>query len=93
LLAIGGIAPNAIVLVVAREFGREMAFPHLILWPPPNVVIIWLMTNEPEPAFARYLWLLLMVDGVCIAFDFQDVRVWRRTRIGQEKPGRGRPGF
>ena len=43
VLAIGGIALNAVVLAVTRELGREMAFAHLILWPPLIVVIIWLL--------------------------------------------------
>ena len=85
VLAIGGIAPNAVVLIVTREFGREMAVSHLIFWPPLVVVIIWLLANAPEPTFARYLWLLLVVDVISISFDVQDARVSWRTRGTQEK--------
>jgi hypothetical protein len=80
VLAIGGIAPNAVVLIVTREFGREMAVSHLIFWPPLVVVIIWLLANAPEPTFAQYLWLLLVVDAISIGFDIRDAQAWWRTR-------------
>ena len=80
VLAIGGIAPNAVVLIVTREFGREMAVSHLIFWPPLVVVIIWLLANAPEPTFARYLWLLLVVDLASIGFDIRDAQAWWRVR-------------
>ncbi len=85
VLAIGGIAPNAVVLIVTRELGREMAVSHLIFWPPLVVVIIWQLATAPEPTFARYLWLLLVVDLISIGFDVQDAQVWWRTRGTQEK--------
>ena len=85
VLAIGGIAPNAVVLAVTREFGREMALAHLILWPPLFVVIIWLLREGPQAAFAQYLWFLLIVDVISVAFDIRDAQIWWHSRSSQRK--------
>jgi hypothetical protein len=85
VLAIGGIALNAVVLAVTRELGREMAFAHLILWPPLIVVIIWLLSREPKAAFAQYLWVLLIVDVISVGFDIRDARNWWRAKFANEK--------
>lgn len=84
-LAIAGIAPNAVILIMTREFGREMAVPHLIFWPPLVAVIIWVLAMGPDAPFAQYLWLLLVVDSISIAFDIRDARTWWQARRGKEK--------
>ncbi|MGI9394371.1 MAG: hypothetical protein ACR2OY_06975 [Boseongicola sp.] len=85
MLAFAGIVPNAVVLAVTRKFGREMALSHLVFWPPLIVVLIGLLIANPVTSFALYLWLLLLVDVISIAFDFRDARIWWQTRRANER--------
>ncbi len=87
LLTVGGMVPNAVLLTATREFGREMAISHLVFWTPLIVVIIWLLWSGPSAKFAGYLWCLLVVDVISIAFDVRETRIWWRGRKGNEKPG------
>jgi hypothetical protein len=85
VLAIGGIAPNAVILVVTRDFGREMTIAHLILWPPLFIVIIWLLREGPQATYVQYLWVLLIVDVISVAFDIRDARNWLQSKSSQRK--------
>jgi len=84
LLAVGGMVPNALLLVATREFGREMAISHLVLWVPLVAVIIWLLWSGPDTNFASFLWCLLVVDVISIAFDVRETLIWWRARNGNE---------
>ncbi|MGI9388939.1 MAG: hypothetical protein ACR2O1_02680 [Boseongicola sp.] len=79
-LAIGGMIPNAFILIVTREFGREMAISHLIFWLPLLAVIFWILRADPEWNFASFLWILLVVDTISILFDIRETRIWLHVR-------------
>ena len=78
LLSAGGMAPNLVVMAVERGFSRTMAWPHVILWPPLIVLIIYLLSaNVALPAsYVLVLKLVLVVDIISLVFDIPDVRKW-----------------
>ena len=78
-LAVLGIVPNAIVLVIARGFPKSMAFSHLIFWPP-LLIILWPLLGAPYPT------LLFVVNTVSLAFDVCDA--WGWVKGNRRVPGR-----
>jgi hypothetical protein len=81
LLAIAGLAPNSIVIFVARGFSKSMAFSHLVFWPPLIAGITWLLISGVEtPLYRNFLFVLLVVDLVSLGFDIFDARDWVRSR-------------
>ncbi len=83
VLAVAGIAPNGIVLLVERGFGRAMAFSHLIFWPF-QIVLIAQVLLEPgtDPIFQRFLWGLVTVNSISLVFDTRDAALWLRGQRG-----------
>lgn len=81
VLAVGGIAPNLFVLIATRRFGHEMAWSHLVVWPPLVVLLLWILISGPSVGHAWFLVLLLVVDFVSIVFDAGDVWKARKARV------------
>ena len=81
-LALGGIAPNIVIMFVKRGFPSSMAIPHLIFWLPLIAVLGWLINQgQGTDAWLTALWLLLVVDVISLGFDARDFRHWlRRNR-------------
>lgn len=68
---------NLPVLVYSRGFSNLMAFPHLVPW---TILVLWLIFAPPQASglYEYYLWLLLAVDLVSLAFDYTDTAKWLR---------------
>ncbi|MCF6272958.1 MAG: hypothetical protein L3J37_07165 [Rhodobacteraceae bacterium] len=80
VLAIGAMLPNIGILVFERGLSKMMAFPHLLPW---SGLIIWLLVAMPQgsAAYGVYLWVLIVVNGISLGFDFPDgVKWWRGDR-------------
>lgn len=77
-LAIGGMIPNLVLLLIERGFSKAMALSHLVFWIP----LVALIALAPEPQitapYAAYLWLLLAVNLISLAFDATDAIAWWR---------------
>ncbi len=74
ILAIGGMAPNAVLMFIERGFSKAMALSHILLWIPLLVLLAYeIKTNS---IFANYLMVLFAVDFVSICFDLKDSRDW-----------------
>ena len=43
VLAIGGMAPNLLIIVFDRGLSKLMAIPHIILWTPLCLLILWML--------------------------------------------------
>ena len=79
VLAIGGMAPNLVLLIVQRGFSRAMAWSHLLLWPPLVALLGWgLWSGLWTGGLAWLLMALLVVDSVSLGFDLRDARDWWR---------------
>ncbi len=76
-LAIGGIAPNIVIMFAKRGFPSIMAIPHLIFWLPLIAVLGWLITRgQGSDAWLSVLWLLLVIDVISLGFVTRDFRHW-----------------
>ncbi len=80
VLAIGGMVPNLLMMLAERGLSKGMALSHLVLWTPLVAIVTWrlLAGGDGAPAFIAYLWLLLAVDAVSLAFDYPDAWKWWR---------------
>ena len=80
MLAVGGMLPNIAIMIAERGLSKAMALPHLLIWTPLLAVILWMLYAYPSfaPLFRSYLWLLLAVDALSLAFDFPDALKWKR---------------
>lgn len=80
VLAILAMLINVPVMVIERGFSKTMALSHLPLWTP---LVLWLIFAMPEgtAAYQTYLWILLVVDVISLAFDYPDAwRWWKGER-------------
>jgi len=81
-LAVGGLLPNLALMIKERGLSKAMALPHLLIWTP-LVLILILNLNNPliSAPFQNYIWGLLLIDGISLAFDMPDaVKWWRGDR-------------
>ncbi len=82
-LAIAGILANLPIMLATRGFSRAMALPHVALWLPLLALVMpGLMGREGlDATYRAFLYLLLTVDTVSLAFDIPDsVKWWRGDR-------------
>ena len=79
-LAVGAMLMNLAIMIHERGLSKAMALPHLFLWTPLVVYIVWLLRVYPgmEQSFHLYLWLLLMVDVISLVMDYADAWKWLR---------------
>ncbi len=77
-LAVGGMAPNLIIMMRDHGFSRAMALPHLLIWTPLVILLISLLTGGAElpDTYRQFLFLLLVVNLVSLAFDCGDAMRW-----------------
>lgn len=82
--AIVAMLINVPVMIVERGFSKTMALSHLPLWTP---LVIWLIVARPDgsPAYQMYLWILLVVDLISLAFDYPDAWRWWKGERGVAK--------
>lgn len=78
-LAVGGMTPNLVIMARERGLSKAMAFPHLVIWTPLIFVICSALWQPALPAgFVTFLWILLIVDLISLAFDVLDAFKWGR---------------
>ncbi len=81
LLAVGGMAPNVVLMWIERGFSSLMALPHLLIWPASIVVAInTALTHPDHSGFAFYLWVLAATNLVSILFDVPDFIRWLKGK-------------
>jgi hypothetical protein len=79
VMAIGAMALNGIVMLIERGFSKSMALPHVLIWTPMVVLIGWMLqSGAVDGIYAQFLWILLVVDLISLAFDYKDTRDWFR---------------
>jgi hypothetical protein len=74
-LAIGAMLPNIAIMLYERGLSKMMAWPHLLPW---TILVLWLAFAMPQggAAYGIFLWILLAVDAISLAFDFPDALKW-----------------
>jgi hypothetical protein len=78
VMAIGGIAPNAVLMVVQRGFSKAMAISHLIFWIPLILLLLGMITGELpwSQGYVIYFWCLLIINAISLVFDVLDFGKW-----------------
>ena len=78
-LAIGGMAPNLVIMMFDRGFSKAMAIPHLLIWIPMVIFLVWIIQSPwAEGQYKTYLVLLMSVDALSLAFDISDTWKWAK---------------
>lgn len=78
-MAVGAMLLNGVIMLVERGFSKMMALPHLLIWTPLVVLILWLLAQgDLAPGYGRYLMILLAVDLFSLALDYADTVKWLR---------------
>jgi len=96
VMAIGGIAPNAVLMIVQRGFSKAMAISHLIFWLPMFLLLFGMISGNLQwsPGYITFLWVLLIVDAISVVFDVQDFGKWfQGDRSVAGSDGYGTPGY
>ena len=83
-LAAFAVLVNVVPLFRDRGFSKAMALSHVVLWIPLVALIVWLLwQGGVVGGYVWFLWLLLLVDGISLAFDIPDAWKWWQ---GDRKP-------
>ncbi len=85
-LAIGAMLLNGVIMLIERGFSKAMALPHVVIWTPLVLWIVWMLATGTGAAAqmgmqtgaGRVLWLLLAVDLVSLVLDWRDAWLWLR---------------
>lgn len=79
VMAVGAMLLNGVIMLVERGFSKMMALPHVLIWTPLVVLILWLLAQgDLAPGYGRYLMILLAVDLFSLALDYADTVKWLR---------------
>ena len=79
-LAIGGMFPNAVLIILERGFSKAMALSHVLMWSPLLMIIALFLMNDPivDGGYRSYLWVLFGVNLFSLGFDIIDSIKWFR---------------
>ncbi len=77
VLAIGGMAPNMVIMARERGLSALMALPHLVIWTPLVVVVLITLFSGVGTGYAIFLVVLLVTDVISLVFDANDFAEWR----------------
>ena len=80
VLAVGGMVPNAVMLLLMRGFSKAMALSHVALWLP----LLWLIVQgAPGTGWhGALIWLIFLVDAFSLVFDIPETLAWMRGERG-----------
>jgi len=84
VLSVGGMLPNLPIMLFDRGLSKRMALPHLVIWTPLVVLLVWLLNGlvGANDSYMTMLAVLLVVDLLSLAFDFPDAFKWWRGDRG-----------
>ena len=74
-LAIGGMVLTVIIVMVSGGFTKLAAAGHILVWTP---LVLMLVFSNPAGSeiYQMYLMVLLIVNSISLAFDYNDIRLW-----------------
>lgn len=76
-------ATNLPIMYIERGLGRLMAIPHLLAWIPLQVALLLRLNGHvggaiPAGTELGFIWMLLTINGISLAFDLVDSVRWFR---------------
>lgn len=79
-LAIGGMVFTVAIVVASGGFTKLASIGHILPWTP---LVLMLALNRPEGSdlYQLFLTILLVINLISLAFDFNDLRQWLRSRV------------
>ncbi|HCW88756.1 MAG TPA: hypothetical protein DHU56_01635 [Marinobacter sp.] len=79
---------NYPIMLACRGMSRLMSVPHLLIWGPLQVFLIYhLMVSDASARETMFILLVLIVNGISLMLDALDS--WRWCRGEREVPGHG----
>ncbi len=79
VLAIGGMAMTVAIVFATGGFSKLAAAGHILPWTP-LVIMIAFARPEGTAIYGTFLIVLLVTNVISLVFDFNDLRVWLRSR-------------
>lgn len=78
-LAIGGMIMTVAIVIAMGGFTKLAAAGHILPWTP---LVLMLIFAKPEGAaiYQTFLTVLLVTNVVSLAFDFNDLRLWFKSK-------------
>ena len=78
-LAIGGMVLTIAIVIAFGGFTKLAAAGHIVTWTP--LVLMLAFANPGGSAiYQLFLSVLLVINLISLAFDYNDVRLWVRSR-------------
>ena len=74
-LAISGMVITVGIVIAAGKFSKLAAAGHILPW----THLMWILVfarPEGSPIYQTFLTALLVLNGISLAFDFNDLRIW-----------------
>ncbi|MEM8829745.1 MAG: hypothetical protein AAGE96_10350 [Cyanobacteria bacterium P01_G01_bin.19] len=74
-LAISGMVITVGIVITAGKFSKLAAAGHILPW----THLMWILVfarPEGSPIYQAFLTALLVLNGISLAFDFNDLRIW-----------------
>lgn len=80
VLSVGGMVLNLPIMLADRGFSKRMALPHVCLWSPLIILLVWLLSGDRDLAngYRAMLLLVLATDLASLGFDYPDLWKWWR---------------
>lgn len=79
------VASNLPIMLWARGMSRLMSLPHLFIWGPLEILLLWHMRQAAggmAELEAAYVGLVLVVNGISLIFDALDSWRWLKGERG-----------
>ena len=79
-LSLSGMALTVAIVIASGGFSKVAAAGHVLPWTP---LVFMLAFARPEGSaiYGAFLTVLLVVNVISLAFDFNDLRVWFSSRV------------
>ncbi|MEM7303170.1 MAG: hypothetical protein AAF468_18975 [Pseudomonadota bacterium] len=79
-LAIGGMFLTVAIVFASGEFTKAAGIGHVVAWTP---LIFMLTFARPEGSaiYQTFLTVLLVINVIALAFDYNDVRIWIQSKM------------
>lgn len=79
-LAIGGMAMTVSIVIASGGFSKLAAAGHILPWTP-LVYMLAFVKPEGSDIYQMFLTVLLVTNVISLVFDFNDVRLWVKSKI------------
>lgn len=79
VLAVSGMIVTVSIVIVTGGFSKLAAAGHILPWTP---LVLMLIFAKPAgtAVYQAFLTALLVINLISLAFDFNDLRVWLKSR-------------